>query len=95
MVTEDSTEPRVRSAAARAETLANAIYSQPEVVKKLGEVSIEFHTVGNSGLVSRIQTELRQLERKGTFGAFELEKAPAAMDIPGLAKRVQEGALEL
>jgi hypothetical protein len=75
--------------------LANAIYSQPEVVKKLGQVSLEFHTVANSGLVSRIQIELRQLERQGTFGALELEKAPAAMDTPRLAKRVQEGAPEL
>jgi len=70
------------------------IYSQPEVVKKLGEVSIKIYTVGNSGL-SRLQTELRQLERKGTLGTFELEKAPVTMDIPGLAKQVQEGALEL
>ena len=61
--------------------------------KKLGEVSVEFNTAENSGLVPR--TELRQLQRKGTLAAFELEKAPAAMDIPGLAKRVQEGAPEL
>lgn len=97
MVTEELTEPRGRSATAQAETLVDAIYSQPDVVKKLGKVSIEFSTVriGNYGLVPRIQTELRQLERKGTLGAFELDKAPAAMDIPGLAKRVQEGAPEL
>jgi hypothetical protein len=29
-----------------------------------------------------IQTELRQLQRKGIVGVFELENAPAAMDIP-------------
>jgi hypothetical protein len=96
MVTEELNEPKGRSTTYRAEILVNAIYSQPEVVKKLGEVSVEFNsTAENSGLVPRIQTELRQLQRKGTLAAFELEKAPAAMDIPGLAKRVQEGAPEL
>ena len=66
MVTEEPTEPmsrQSRSATARAETLANAICKQTEVTKKLGDISIEFHTVGNSELVSRLQTELRQLER--------------------------------
>jgi hypothetical protein len=72
MVTEELTESRGRSATARAGMLIDAIYSQPDVVKKLSKVSMEFNTVGigNHGLVPRMQTELRQLEQKGIIGAF-------------------------
>src|SRR5437764_719423 len=83
------------SASYRARKLSDAIYGQPEVIVRLGNVSKDVYITGASDLVSRIQSELRGLIKGNILGEFQPNADPSDIDIPSLATRVQKNSLEL
>jgi hypothetical protein len=96
LVTAEPTRKYGMTCSARAKALSDAIYQREEVVERLGRVSQDIQTVGNTALAARIRTELRAVGKPGVgLGTFDPEADIATLDIPTLAKRVQNAVPEL
>jgi hypothetical protein len=76
--------------------LSNAIYQQEGVVKQLSNASEDIRIVGNTGLVTRLRTELHAVGKPEVgLGEFDSDKEIGTLDIPALAERIQKAAPEL
>jgi hypothetical protein len=96
MVTEEPTKKYGMTCSARAKALSDAIYQREEVVQRLAKASEDVWTVGNTALSARIRNELRAVGKPGVgLGTFDPEADITTLEIPTLAKRIQNAAPEL
>jgi hypothetical protein len=96
LVTAEPTKTYGMTCSARAKALSDAIYQREEVVERLTRASEDIQTVGDTALAARLRTELRAVGKPEVgLGTFNPEADIATLDIPTLAKRVQNAAPEL
>ena len=96
LVTAEPAEPYNIGCSARAKALSDAIYQQLEVVEQLSRVSEDIRIMGSMALATRLRTELSAVSKLGVgLGEFESKADIDSLNIPTLAKRIQNEALEL
>jgi hypothetical protein len=96
LVTAEPTRKYGMTCSARAKALSDAIYQREEVVERLARASQDIQTVGSTTLAARIRTELHTVGKPGVgLGTFDPEADIATLDIPTLAKQLQNAVPEL
>lgn len=92
MVTEESEEKYHATTAKRAKDIFAAVFDQPEVLAAIKRIGSQASLYGVLEITGIIKKELWQFYDDPILGQFDLNTPPKDIDIPGLAKRIEETA---
>jgi hypothetical protein len=92
MVTEEAEEKYHATPTKRAKDISTAVFDQPEVLAALRGIGSQASQYRVLEITDIIKKELWQFYDDPILGQFDIDTPPKDMDIPGLAKRIEETA---